>query len=174
MFVKSDGLLRVDYTFAKSFLGLYTGKLFPEIPEWWAETESKLKFENRILRNLFGFPRRFNGSLNDDSVLKAAYAFVPQSTVGSITNIALTEIQNDIENGIYPSLDILQNGHDSGLFQCNEECAIDYAAKLVKHFRRQLVSPRGEPFNMGAEVQIGMNWQPASEKNPDGMKEVKI
>ena len=46
--------------------------------------------------------------------------------------------------------------------------------ELVKHFRRPLTSLRGESFNMGAEVQIGMNWQPESQSNPNGMKNVNI
>lgn len=172
-FIKSNGMLRLEIAFCKQALITYTVKLFPEIPIWHMDVLETLKTNSRTLHNLFGFPRRFYGYW-DESLFKQAYAFVPQSTVGTITNVALTEIQNDIEQGKYPGLDILQNGHDSGLFQAPiDKCEI-YATELVKHFRRPLTSLRGESFNMGAEVQIGMNWQPESQSNPNGMKNVNI
>jgi len=32
---------------------------------------------------------------------------------------------------------------------------------------------RDTSFTMKSEIQIGRNWKPASDKNPEGMKECK-
>ena len=173
--LKSEGTLVLTLQECKHFLGMFHS-LFPEIHRWHDETVDEAKKNGRILRNLFGYPRQFGGSL-DDQTFKKMYAFKPQSTVGCITNIALTHVQQRIENGeaLFKGVDVLQNGHDSGLFQCPTSQALDVAAAIKKEFEQRLVSPRGEVFYMGADAQIGMNWGGFSEdRNPEGMKTVKF
>lgn len=172
--LKSDGSLRLSLDLCKQFRNLYLQKLFPEIQRYHFMIQHKLS-KNRRLTNLFGFPREFNDFWGPD-LFKQAYAFIPQSTVGSISNIALTEIQERIDSNdkLFQGVDVLQNGHDSGLFQAPDENANQSAIEIKKHFERELLAPSGIKFRMGAEVQIGKNWGSASDDNPNGMKEVKL
>jgi hypothetical protein len=110
-----------------------------------------------MLKNLFGYPRTFTG-LIDESMYKEAYAFVPQSTVGCITNLAFVELQNR-QDLLDLGVDVLQNNHDSVLLQCPERVVPFVANEAMKHMNRKLVSPRGEPFQMRSEALVGHNWK---------------
>ena len=169
--LKSEGQLLLSIKECNRLLYTYHN-LFPEIRQWHEDVKSEL---NRLgeLRNLFGHPRRFLDFFGE-SRDKKGFAFIPQSTVGTITNIALTEIQERIENEEkLEAVDILQNGHDSGLFQAPSALALEVAKTLKPHFERSF-SHNGFSFSMGAEVAIGQNWRPWSVENPEGMKEIKI
>ena len=110
---------------------------------------------------MFGYPRVFTAQV-EESMYKEAYAFVPQSTVGTITNLTFSKMQQKIEDpndklsGM--NVDIVQNNHDSVLIQCPPEHA-DYVAKeTVDVMNCDLVSPRGERFKMKSEACIGDTW----------------
>ena len=98
----------------------------------------------------------------DESMHKEAFAFVPQSTVGTITNITFTKMQQKIENQKDPlssmDVDIVQNNHDSVLLQCPPE-HVDYVAKeTMAVMNCDMISPRGEKFAMKSEACIGDTW----------------
>lgn len=174
---KSDGAIALSIKECNEFLGLYH-MLFPEIREWHCRVQRELN-KTRILYNLFGEARHFFEQIGPE-LFKQGYAFIPQSTIGEITNRAAVKLQNQIE---YSSslrdtgFDLLQNGHDSILSQCiNNESFI----KTIVNEKRnaievELISPfDGVKFKMKSEVSIGKNWGPYKEKtNPDGMKEYK-
>lgn len=170
--LKSDGALRLDLAECRKFRATYF-KLFPEILRWHMSVQHDL--QTRKLKNLFGFPREFNDFWGD-SLFKKAYAFIPQSTVGTITNLAITELQQRIDDRdpLFKDVDLLQNGHDSILMQAPDELVLEVAREAKKHLERDLVSPKNEVFKMGAEVQIGKNWGVKSEKNPLGLEEIKL
>ena len=156
---KSEGKVSISQAEAKVFLNTYHD-LFPEIRGWHRETVDTLRRDG-VLRNLFGYPRVFT-SIIDESMHKEAYAFVPQSTVGTITNITFTKMQQKIENPKDPlssmEVDIVQNNHDSVLLQCPPE-HVDYVAKeTMAVMNCDLVSPRGERFAMKSEACIGDTW----------------
>ena len=155
MLQKSQGAIALENKEAKRFLATYH-KLFPEINQWHNETIEKLK-STKILKNLFGYPRYFTGFI-DETMYKEAYAFVPQSTVGCITNLAFVELQNrkDLQD---LGVDVLQNNHDSVLLQCAPEHSEFVAQEAMKHLNREMISPRGERFCMRSEAMIGDNWK---------------
>jgi len=155
MLQKSQGAIALENKEASRFLKTYH-KLFPEIKQWHNETIMTLK-NTKMLRNLFGYPRTFTGFI-DESMHKEAYAFVPQSTVGCITNLAFVELQNR-QDLMDLNVDILQNNHDSVLLQCPEEHKEFVATEAMKHLNRNLISPRGEPFQMRSEALTGYNWK---------------
>lgn len=155
---KSEGKINLSLKEAQTYLTTYHS-LFPEIQEWHAATVFELR-KNRVLRNLFGFPRVFTGPEGDD-LYKEAYAFVPQSTVGTITNMCITECQQRCEIDpifLEAAVDMLQNNHDSCLLQCNVGTENRIYPEIQKHMNRELVSPRGEQFRMKSGVSIGYNW----------------
>src|SRR5437762_10286491 len=79
----------------KEFLGMYFS-LFPEIRNWHAEIQDQLR-TCRMLKNLFGFPRKFHQPFGEE-LWKQGYAFISQSTVGVLTSIAITSLQNRLDN----------------------------------------------------------------------------
>lgn len=168
---ESGGKVRLSIREADRFLNMYHS-LFPEIHLWQLETEQMLS-RGRILRNLQGFPREFTGAWSD-SLIREGVAFVPQSTVGTIINMAIVEMQEYIEMKNL-DWDILENCHDSMLLQCNIEDVSNCVKKAKEFIEIDLVSPRGEKFKMKSEVSVGSNWGKWHEtKNPLGMKEIKI
>lgn len=169
---KSKGKIVLQKKDAEKFLSFYHS-MFPEIREWHSEVIEQVKTTNYLF-NLFGFPRYFfhKGEL-DTQDFKEMYAFVPQSTVATINNIAYTQVQTRIEDEKL-DLDLLGNTHDSYVGQAKEENALEMARVLKRHMEQELTSPRGEKFRMGAEVSIGFNWGPYDEKkNPLGLKTIE-
>ena len=105
-----------------------------------------------------------------------AYSWIPASTVGTITNIAITQYQQAIERDKLPH-DVLNNKHDSMLVQVPDNAEhIELGVHLLKtYLAKDLVSSKGEPYKMGVEVAKGYNWDKFDRDNPtdnpDGMQD---
>lgn len=168
---KSDGKVVIPTKKAREYIEFYHA-LFPDIRDWHRDIERQIK-ETRTLYNLFGYPWYFHKEITMTS-LQECFAFIPQSTVGCITAIALTRLQEFIEDNNL-QWNILADTHDSYLVEAPENEITD-CVKIMRGFMEQpLTSPRGEPFNMRAECQIGYNWSPyKKDENEEGMREVKI
>jgi len=152
---KSKGTIVLTKREADDYLGNYHS-LFPEIHKWHWELEQQVR-KTRKLYNLQGFPREVCGEINA-STIKSLFAFIPQSTVGTITNIALTNLQRYIELTDI-DWDILGNCHDSYLCQAPENEVNDCATQMKSFIEQELTNLRGEKFRMKSEVQIGSNWK---------------
>ena len=163
---KSDGEVVIPLREGNRFLTVYH-ELIPEIKQWHLRVREQLK-TNRTICNTFGYPRKFYGQIDFsseyDSTFKEAYAQNPQSTVGTITNIAATELQALLDNGhAEKPFAIMQNNHDSLLVQCRQT-DVEYVARTVqKSLERELVSSRGEKYTMRSEVSVGNNWKEMKE-----------
>lgn len=155
MLVKSDGKVVLSLKEAQELIENRKA-LYPEIPKWRAEIDVQVaKGHPPTLRNLFGFPRSFYNLKEGDN--KQAYAFIPQSTVGTITNVAFTNFQRYIEE-YSKSWDLLSNKHDSYLAQCPIGEEIEMSEVMQSFMQQELTSPRGEKFKMRSEAKIGYNW----------------
>lgn len=146
-----------------------THKLFPEIREWQFKVQ-KLVRETKTLRNLFGFPYKITDFIGDD--FNEFYAFIPQSTVGTLTNVACTEFQDKIEQDKL-NYHLLGNCHDSLLAQCPDSSAdIKNCSQIMKDcIEKTFISPEdGTKFNMTSECHVGYNWSTYNEEyNPKGL-----
>tara|TARA_R110000868_G_scaffold39869_4_gene138427 strand:- start:6871 stop:9366 length:2496 start_codon:yes stop_codon:yes gene_type:complete len=159
---KSDGAIAKSVAECEQMLATYHN-LFPEIGAWHNDVVAAVKRWS-MLKNLFGHPRIFTGH-QDESAWKEWFAFVPQSTVGQITNYAFTELQEEVFAGKHPlDIDILENNHDSILAQCLPENK-EYVAKLISSkLNRKLMSPRAEEFYMKSEAQYSeKSWGEMTE-----------
>lgn len=169
--VRSEGMVNLPYSQWKSFIET-DHEVFSEIVEWQNEVKNIL-LSTRTLRNLFGFPREFT-AVWSESLVRDGCAFIPQSTVGTVTNMAYVEIHHKVEQERLPWLP-LNNKHDSLLLAVpdsreHEEMGI---ASLRHHLGRTLRSSRGEEYIMGVAISTGYNWGKYHEKNnPNGMKEI--
>lgn len=167
---KSEGSIVLTFKQGKEFKNVHK-ETFPEIYEWHSVIQGTLA-ATRTLRNLFGYPRLFT-RIWDDTLLRQAYSFIPQSTVGTITNIAYTELFYRIRKEHLPWT-LLNNKHDSLLIEVPDttEHVEQAKAYLKEHMGRELISSRGEHYNMKVGISIGHNWGKHSKDNPDGMKEL--
>jgi DNA polymerase I-like protein with 3'-5' exonuclease and polymerase domains len=168
---KTEGKTVLTSQQAETFLGKYHAA-FPEIKEWHAEVKEVLNSSDKTLRNLQGYPCEFPVFFANESNIKDAIAWVPQSTVGTISNIAYTNFQNYIEDNDLRGWDLLNNKHDSYMAQIPVEDTERAIPIMVGFMEQELTSPRGEKFKMKAEASVGKNWGKWSEKNPEGLKEL--
>jgi len=174
LLTKSEGAIAMESKACREFLGMYHN-LFPEIQDWHQDIQGQLR-DSRTLYNLFNEPRRFVEPYGDE-LWKQGYAFRPQSTVGEITNRAIVDLQRQIERKVIPTtwgFDILQNGHDSILWQAYPEFKNQVASKVRDAIEVWMINDSGEKFQMKSECSIGKNWGPYSQYNPDGLIEYKI
>lgn len=165
----SQGKVNLSYADSKRILDT-DARVFTEIDEWQAETAGRLA-ATRTLHNLFGYPRYFGG-IWSDALERDGLSFVPQSTVGTITNRAFTALWHYIKAHKLPWL-LLNNKHDSLLLSLPDTAEHREHARAVakQHIEIPLVSTRGDHYQMGCGISWGYNWAPASADNPDGMKE---
>jgi len=166
--LKSEGAVALDLEVAQQVINTRNA-LFPEIGSWQQEVVLELR-RTQVLRNLFGHPRVFTSWI-EESMYKEAYAFKAQSTVGQITNYAITEMQERIavEDKVLveAEADVLQNNHDSMLVQCLIPHKEAVGRIMQGHMNRRLVSPRGEEFFMKSDIQ----W---SDKSWGEMEALKL
>lgn len=129
--------------------------LHPGLPAWWKETEITLR-QTGMLRNLFGFPRRFYGNVAQN--LPAAVAFVPQSTIGDALNYGLVACHHDSELKFYGYQNLL-NVHDAIGFQY----PIENREPVTKRVRELMSIPitipkTGKQLRIPVEMAVGPNW----------------
>ena len=153
-------------------------QIYPGIRTWYASIQRQLQ-RDRTLVNCFGRKIRFMGSWDTD-LWKAAYAFLPQSTVVDSLNQGMVKIYSD--NALCGSdgynIDILAQVHDSILMQLPIEILkdeLDFAGIQERVY--DMISPsltyNNRTFKINTDSKIGLNWQGFGKNNPLGMREIK-
>ena len=136
---------------------------FPGIRKWHHAVARQLQLQGYIT-TLLGRKRFFFGRRNDDTTLREAIAFNPQSTVGDILNLGAWRVwkANIVQ--------MLGQIHDAILIQYPEDQEDSIIPKVLERItvpiplgNRELIIP--------AEAQTGWNWNHKSENNPDGLCE---
>lgn len=172
---ESEGEVALSKQEAERLHTSYHGPLFPEISNgWWPEIEAIVR-QTGYLYNLFGFPCYCQGPFTEKT-WRELTAWVPQSTVGCITAIAVCAMQDFIEeNGLEDRWHILNDKHDSYMVECPDEDVMICGQVMRETLAQRLVSPRGEEFFMRSEVGAGKTWAKwDAKKNPDGIKEISF
>lgn len=168
---KSGGKIVISEDDSTRFLLIYRA-LFPEIPARNRRVQQQVE-RGRIIWNMLGFPYQITDYNILTTAMKDAIAWGPQSTVGEITRIAFTNLQNYIEQE-RKKWDILADTHDSYLAQCPLNEVRECRSKMLEFMCQDLVSPvDGTKFKMKAECNIGFNWCPKKEGNPLGLQELE-
>jgi len=171
--LKSGGKVRLTKQQGEAYLEGYHS-LIPEIRRYYHRKVAETYERTGILYSLQGFPLHITKKLFPHEYSKI-YDKIPQSTVGCISNIAFTQMQNYILENKLRGWDILQNNHDSYLGQAPDGEIMDMARVMKRFMEQELTSPFGEVFNMRSEVQVGKNWSPFDpEYNPEGLKKVDL
>ncbi len=131
---------------------------FPGIPRWWNWTATQLQ-TTRELTTPFGRRRHFFGRPGDDTTLREAIAFLPQSTTADRMNLGLWRLWDKMEN--QGKISLLAQTYDSVTFQY-KDLGHAHEAKIIKEalelIRVKLTSPSGRDYIVPGEAKVGWNW----------------
>ena len=126
---------------------------FPGIPRYWQWVAQQLQTTHQ-LTTPFGRRRHFFGRPGDDTTLREAIAFVPQSTTADRMNLGLWRIWHEM-----PEVQLLGQGFDSVIFQFPEDQDEDeIIARALELVRVELVAPNGRKYVVPGEAKVGWNW----------------
>jgi uracil-DNA glycosylase family 4 len=130
----------------------------PALPSYWEKIKAQLR-ENRTLINLLGRPHVFM-DLWSDTMLRQAYSYIPQSTVGDATNQGIEQIYNsdddDIKYLFKHGLRLWNQVHDSATFMIPKG-AREYIPKLMQAMEVPLYC-NGYQLIIPIDASIGPNW----------------
>jgi len=158
-FALMNDLMEAD---AKKVISLYH-ESYPGVRGVFHEYVKHQLSKDRTLTNSFGFKRKFLDAWND-SLFKAAYAQIPQSTVGQVVNWALIKIYENQDDAIQKA-ELLMQVHDSILFQYPVEHIASLPRCLDKMYEYLNPTLRysGRDFHIKTDAKIGYNWKDMSE-----------
>lgn len=166
----------VDTETAEHFQANYFKK-FPGIPKWHAWTAKQIQTLG-YLDNPFGMRRTFWGRRWDDTTLREAIAFYPQSAVGVLTNIVLYKLWLKYEGQPGAPVQILMNGHDAVIGQIREDVAEELIPEVLAEMRFPFevtdIHGKVRTVEIPFDMEVGRNWgkyDPAT--NPEGLKKWK-
>jgi DNA polymerase-1 len=153
--------VRIDRTQAQFLLDRYFA-IYPEIREiFWGDVRRAIQ-QSRTLTNAFGRKRTFYGRW-DEALLRDAYSWDPQSTVGDLCTRAMVLIHNHV-----PQAQLLLNVHDSILVQCLHD-DVPRVAREMERLMQICITIHGREFYIPTDCKIGANWGNASDNNPNGL-----
>ncbi len=137
----------------------------PAIPQWHLRVDYDLKRTRKITTPEVGgvAKKRVFFGRTDDAMLREALAFNPQCTTGLVLH---TILQRTSDEFTHKGLDILQESHDSFLFQFPEDWDEAPLFKKIDEFGHLPMMIGGRELNIPREFETGPTW--------GDMKEVKV
>lgn len=158
---------KIPIPVAESFQRRYF-KRFEGIPKWHRWVAQQLQ-TTQSLTTPFGRERTFFGRPNDDTTLREAIAFSPQSATADRLNLILWRIWKYM-----PHVQLLAQVHDALYFQYPEHLdEEEVIAEALSHFDLVLEKD-GHKLVVPGEAKVGWNWGNFDpDKNPDGLKKWK-
>lgn len=137
---------------------------YPCIPRYWQWVSTELQSTHQ-LTNLFGRRRHFFGRPKEDTTLREAIAFLPQSTTADRMNLGLWRVWKHL-----PDVQLLAQTYDSITFQVPDNSHLDDTIiEALEHIRIEITAPNGRSYIVPGEAQVGSNWGKQNEANPNGL-----
>lgn len=165
-------VLKVELAVIEEFQRKYF-RTFPRIRSWQEWTAREIQAKG-YLTTPFGRRRYFWGRPWDDTIVRAAIAYVPQSTVSDLTLSGMHRLWTDI-----PDVQLLANGHDAAIFQVPEAGALARKDEFLRTLETplQVSDYSGNVRRMVVpwEASVGWNWGKRLDKkdgsvdNPRGL-----
>lgn len=146
----------------------FTG--FPEIPAYHSYVRKQINHFS-VLTNLFGFRRYFFGRHTDESTIREAVSYNPQSMTANEINIGLLKVFRTRDPRW--DLQLLVQVHDSILFQFKQEYESEVIPWALNALRAPLVLEKSREFCVPTEAKVGWNWGDKDADNPDGLIKYK-
>lgn len=150
----------LDEASCKRVIQLYKYEAYTHVPLWHQSIQRELKENGRVLTNCFGHKRRFLDRW-DNMLFKAAYAYIPQSTVVGMVNRAMRLFTAD-ESKDLADFQLLAQVHDSLVF--NSPVLTDFksvargAVKIALDYMNPELVYSDRPFRIGTDMKVGLNW----------------
>lgn len=127
----------------------YFGK-YPKILAWQEDLKEQVR-KRHYVENKFGFRRFYFDRISDDTFRKAA-AWIPQSTIGVLTNKIWTKFYNNL-----PEVWVLMQGHDS-LFGQYPIHLREQALKRIKE-EAKVIIPYDDPLTIPVGIKTSLvSW----------------
>lgn len=141
---------------------------FPGIPKWHQHVAQSLQTQQKLVTP-WGRERHFFGRPGDDTTLREAIAFAPQSATGDRTNLALYRLWQHFGSRIRITAQV----HDAIYFQYRETDDEDELLPEALNIIDIRTSQNGRELIVPGECKTGYNWGNFSDANPDGLKKWK-
>lgn len=151
--------LKIEQRIANDFQVAYFSA-FPGIPLWHTWVARQLGLYSELTTPL-GRRRIFYGRPDDDATLREAIAYMPQSTVGDLLNVALWRVWRHL-----PEVQLLAQVHDAIVFQYPEERERELIPRVLELCQIPISVQGLHESNQGqsktllipAEAKVGWNW----------------
>lgn len=122
-----------------------------ELPNWHNLVRRKIAEEHSIT-TMLGRRRRFFGRATEDTTLREAIAYEPQSMTADEIDGGLLTVWR--EHKVIPLVQV----HDSMLYMYREEEEAEIIPWLIETMRTRLILKKGREFTVPTEAKIGWNW----------------
>lgn len=134
-----------------------------KFPNWHNWVRAQLETSHSIT-SLFGRRRTFFGRSYDDSTLREAIAYAPQSMTADEIDTGILNLWR--ANRIRLNVQV----HDSILLQYREEEEDEILPWALEALKTKLILKKGREFVVPTEAKVGWNWGEYDKlKNPDGL-----
>jgi len=127
---------------------------FPGIRKWHENVRRQLNDKGSLSTPL-GRRRQFWDRLSDNSTLRQAIAYVPQSTIGDLLNLGLYRVWNELTT---EGVEVLGQVHDAILGQCPVEKVDELMPKVLERMHNPLMVD-GRKMIIPSSVEIGDTWK---------------
>lgn len=138
---------------------------FPFIDVYHKDIAAKIKAVEPLV-NPLGRECKLFGRPWDDHTIKQGFAFIPQSTVADIINIAVYRLWRSSDPYL---VQLLGQIHDAVLCQYKEGDR-KAAHSAIMEAMTIPVEINGRTMTIGIDMETGKNWGKHSENNPKGMQ----
>lgn len=119
---------------------------------WHNHVRSALQSTHTLITP-FGRRRMFFGRSFEDSTIREAIAYAPQSMTADEIDTGLLNVWRQ-----FPAVQLLIQVHDSILLQYPEELEDEILPKLIQAMRVPLQLAKGREFVVPVDAKIGWNW----------------
>lgn len=166
--------LKVEVQLMQEFQSRYF-EAFPEIGgqghglTWHLWVAQQLQLHGH-LTTLLGRTRHFFGRHNDDTTLREAIAYEPQSVVGDLLNLGAWRIWH---RGRDRNIRLMAQLHDAVLIDFPDDPQLEqYIKAEVSAKLRTELHVQGETFVIPNDFSSGWNWGKFSKSNPHGVRKL--
>ena len=125
----------------------------PQLSIWHQKVKQQLEI-NRTLITPLGRKRVFMQRWGDE-LFRSAYAFIPQSTIGDLLNLALTTFYNSHN---HPDMGIAMQLHDAIYIWCREDEAPYWGQQLHRAMHIPIPMEYTDLY-IGVDFKIGHDWK---------------
>lgn len=137
---------------------------YPCIQWWHRRVRTQLQATHQIT-TLMGRRRTFYGRPNDDTTLREAVAYEPQSITADVVNTGLLRVWREVGTRAR----VLAQVHDSILVEYPEDEEERIVPAILELMAVPIQLKRGRAFTIPVEAKVGYNWADASKTNPRGL-----